>query len=390
MRAYPGVMTETSGRDRADRCPGVFSTHDAADGALARIRLPGGELTPEQVQALAVGTAQFGDGHLELTVRGNVQIRGITDVDGLAEIIVDAGLAPTSSHDRARNIEVSALSGRLGGVADVRHLARDLDAAMSDDDSLAGLSGRFLFGFDDGRGDVVARGPDVCARAHPGGGADILVGGTVIGSVADLTAVVPVMLDVARRVVDTGRAWRIADLDAAALEALRVASAHELDAGLPEPTQPVPSGPSPIVGWFDTDNGDVLLGAVVELGRLPARTAEFLAAVGAPIIITPDREILLADLGEGVAETVVRVLAPMGLIFDASSPWAQLSCCVGAPGCGNALAPVRDDLLARVGSGEPITAREHWVGCSRGCGSPAGSHVRVQAVGDGYERRVRA
>lgn len=212
----------------------------------------------------------------------------------------------------------------------------------------------------------------------------------MIGSVADLTAVVPVMLDVARRVVDTGRAWRIADLDAAALEALRVASAHELDAGLPKPTQPVPSGPSPIVGWFDTDNGDVLLGAVVELGRLPARTAEFLAAVGAPIIITPDREILLADLGEGVAETVVRVLAPMGLIFDASSPWAQLSCCVGAPGCGNALAPVRDDLLARVGSGEPITAREHWVGCSRGCGSPAGSHVRVQAVGDGYERRVRA
>ena len=73
---------------------------------------------------------------------------------------------------------------------------------------------------------------------------------------------------------------------------------------------------APVVGWFDQDDGQVLLGAVVELGRLPARLAEFLAAVDAPIVLTPDREILLCDLGEGVAETVVRVLAPMGLIFD--------------------------------------------------------------------------
>ena len=140
------------------------------------------------------------------------------------------------------------------------------------------------------------------------------------------------------------------------------------------------------MGWFDQDDGRVLLGAVVELGRLPARLAEFIAAVEAPVVFTPDREILVCDLGEGVAETVVRVLAPMGLIFDAASPWAQISSCAGAPGCSRGLAEVRADVSERVESGLPVTEREHWVGCDRGCGSPREPHLRVEATGAGYRR----
>ncbi|NED63813.1 precorrin-3B synthase, partial [Streptomyces sp. SID10244] len=120
-------MTEPVRRDATDRCPGVFSTHAAADGAVARVRLPGGRIRPDQLELLAQAATEHGDGYLELTARANLQLRGLTDVDAVADAVVEAGLAPSSTHDKVRNIEVSALTGRIGGIADVRPLADLLD-----------------------------------------------------------------------------------------------------------------------------------------------------------------------------------------------------------------------------------------------------------------------
>ncbi|MGW0038548.1 precorrin-3B synthase [Gordonia sp. NPDC003376] len=387
-------MTDPDRRPAHDRCPGVFDPHPAADGALARIRLLGGTIRPGQMQTVARVAAEFGDGFIELTGRANLQIRGIGDVDAVADALTDADLVPSSSHEKVRNIEVSATTGRIGGLGDLRPTASALDAAIRADTALAGLSGRFLFGLDDGHGDIVSRGPDAAAllrdRPGPEASADIVLDGQVVGSVTDvadipaaLTAVAADMVEVGR----DGRAWRIRDLDAAARAELGARARGRLSAPVDEA---IPTAPTdPLVGWFAQDDERILLGAVVELGRLPARLGEFLAAVEAPIVVTPDREILLCDLTEGVAETVVRVLAPMGLIFDASSPWAQVSCCAGSPGCAKGLSPVRADVLQHVSSGEPITAREHWVGCARGCGTPPGPHLRVEATADGYRREQR-
>lgn len=409
------VVTSSENRPARDRCPGVFGTHPAVDGAVARIRLVGGVIRSEQVQALAAAAASYGDGFIELTGRGNLQLRGIGDVDAVADAVVEAGLVPSSTHETVRNIEVSPLTGRIGGLADLRQVADELDRGLRDDAGLSALSGRFLFGLDDGRGDVVARRPDVCAVLRAGevdgrGGvlADVVVGGVPVGSVPDLGAVPGALLDVARDVVDVEpTAWRIADLAPEARDEVLGRARRRLHDPIGEDVDPAtgarlveagavgshsadPLTPrSPIVGWFDQDDGRVLLGGVVALGRIPARLAEFLAAIGAPIVITPDREILICDLDEAVADTVVRVLAPMGLIFDATSPWAAVSCCVGAPGCGSAEAPVRRDLLDRIESGEPVTEREHWVGCARGCGSPAAPHLRVEAGPDGYRESHR-
>jgi hypothetical protein len=57
----------------------------------------------------------------------------------------------------------------------------------------------------------------------------------------------------------------------------------------------------------------VALGAAVPLGVLSARQAQFLAAIEAPVVITPRRSLLVCDLTESVADTALRVLAPLRL-----------------------------------------------------------------------------
>ncbi|MGY0064788.1 nitrite reductase [Streptomyces sp. LZ34] len=173
-------------RGRADACPGALRLHPADDGALARVRLPAGILTARQALVLALAAEELGDGRLDLTSRGNLQLRGL-DAEcgaGLAARLRTAGLLPSDRHDRVRNIVASPLSGLDGaGYADVPAWARELDALLCDDApagsgfaELAGLSGRFLFALDDGRGDVAALGADVTLIAAPDGEAVLRLG----------------------------------------------------------------------------------------------------------------------------------------------------------------------------------------------------------------------
>ncbi|MCX5045812.1 precorrin-3B synthase [Aldersonia sp. NBC_00410] len=366
----------------ADRCPGVFSAHPAADGHLARIRLPGGRLTPDHLQSLAEVADVYGDAHLELTSRGNVQIRGIDDLDGAGNRIVEAGLIPTPSHERVRNLQLSALSGRRGGLVDLRATLVDLDIGLRGDPALAALPARFLFGVDDGRGDVLAQRPDSGILALSDDRAEVVVAGTGSGRTVSLGAAVELMLALAGAFLsDRTDEWRVEDLaDRPAIDAVLDA----LERVAPRPA----SHPAaePLIGWLPQDDGLVTLGAVAPHGRLAARTAEFLAAIGTDIYLTPNKEILVCDLSEDVADTALRVLAPMGLVFDANSPWAMVSACTGSPGCAKAHANVRAELELRLQ--EPVEAREHWVGCDRGCGSPHTEHVQVRATAGGFERRT--
>ena len=97
------------------------------------------------------------------------------------------------------------------------------------------------------------------------------------------------------------------------------------------------------MGWISQDDGRIALGAAVPLGVLQARVAEYLAAIDAPMVITPWRSVLVCDLDEGVADAALRVLAPMGLVFDENSPWLDVSACTGSPGCEHSAADVRAD-----------------------------------------------
>ncbi|MCA6092136.1 precorrin-3B synthase [Streptomyces sp. SCA3-4] len=163
--------TGASPRDRGDACPGALRLHSAADGALARIRVPAGLLTTRQAEALAGLAEELGDGHLDLTSRGNLQLRGLPSDCGavLAARLRAAGLLPSDAHERVRNLVASPLSGLDGsGHADVQAWARELDRLLCENPDITALSGRFLFGLDDGRGDVAALDPDVTLIAEEG------------------------------------------------------------------------------------------------------------------------------------------------------------------------------------------------------------------------------
>ena len=355
-----------------DACPGALQVHQAADGALVRVRLPGGLIDAAQLAALADVSSRFGSGTLELTARGNVQLRAISDVTAAAEAIAAAGLLPSATHERARNIVASPLSGRVDGRVDVRTWVGELDAVIRADPGLAELGGRFWFSLDDGRADVSGLGADAGVHVFEDG-CGLLLAGRDAGVRVPADDVVAALAAIAMRFVEKrGKAWRVNELD----DITELWPGAELGAGFPVVTRPP-------VGWISQDDQRIALGAAVPLGVLPARVAEYLAAIEAPLVITPWRSVLVCDLDEAVADVALRVLAPMGLVFDENSPWLSVSACTGKPGCAQSAADVRADAAGFLDADSAV--HRHFVGCERACGSPATGEVLV-ATGDGYRQ----
>ena len=341
----------------ADRCPGVLRPHPAADGAMIRIRVPGGQTTGTALAALGRAAKRHGRGLLQLTSRASLQVRGLPSPvpEAFEREVTAAGFLPSASHERVRNIVASPLTGLHGGLADLRPLVAELDAALQADPALTTLSGRFLFGLDDGRGDLAALAPDLGYRAlgpHHG----LLLVGTGHGRAVPLSDVVPALLALARDFDATRAAsgvWRVHELPAwvDALPDLRPVVA-------PEPP-PFPVG---VVGPHASVS--------VPLGFLtPAQLTAITAVAGdGAVVVTPWRGLVVADGADRLAE-----LTATGLVADAASPWTAISACVGAPWCASG----RVDTQALVGSVVGLDARwprTHVSGCERRCGAPSGPH----------------
>ena len=173
-------------RDRGDACPGALRLHSADDGALARVRIPAGILTGRQARALADVAERLGDGRLDITSRGNIQVRGLGDRLRRPNwrSAGRRGLLPAHRHERVRNIVASPLSGLDAahadgtGKTDVLPWAMSLDRLLCTSETATALSGRFLSRSTTGAGDMAALGADVtwCA-AQPFGRALVRIRG---------------------------------------------------------------------------------------------------------------------------------------------------------------------------------------------------------------------
>ncbi|MFD9592782.1 hypothetical protein ACFWA9_08470 [Kitasatospora sp. NPDC059973] len=360
-----------SGRGREDACPGALRLHTAADGALARVRLPGGLLTEDQALALAGAAESLGDGHLEITSRGNVQLRGLASECGaeLGGRLRAVGLLPSDTHERVRNIVASP--GPAGGFADVRAWARELDAKLCASPWAAALSGKFLFALDDGRGDVAALNADVTLIAGPDGSALLRL------ARADTARPVP-----AERAVDTALAVArdfVAVLRATGREAWHLRDVPDL----------VPPGSVKLPAFAGTPPplGAVPGGLSVALRFGSASGAQWRALVDAAegeLRLTPWRGAVLPAAAPGR----LAGLAAAGFRTAPGAAWERATACTGLPGCGSSRADVRADaaraLEAAGTGGLPV----HWSGCERRCGHPAGRWVDVLATGQGYRVTV--
>ena len=292
-----------SGRSHADRCPGVLRPWIADDGAIVRLRLVGGELTSQMLTDLMAVAARWADGTVFLTKRANLQLRGIDHAkqDGtncvpveFVDAITAAGFLPAPTHELVRNIMVSPLSGRVDGRADLFPIARQLDEALCAEPLFAGLSARFLFVLDDGRGDLDHRSLDLGVMAVDAGAAQIRVGSEHWGDVVELDAVPEVLLDLARKFLEVrgegdDALWHVDELPDGGADLLGLNHARDLRtqvASLPAPFGVIAQDDGLSVEHVEVPDGDLTHDLVVQL----------LARAKRDVVVTPWRSLLLPDL----------------------------------------------------------------------------------------------
>ncbi|MFD8149460.1 precorrin-3B synthase [Streptomyces sp. NPDC059720] len=393
----PSPQATAASRVRGDACPGTLRLHEADDGALARVRVPGGVLTAPQARALAEAAGRLGDGEVHLTSRGNVQLRGLREACGaeLAELLDAAGLLPSYAHERVRNVVASPLSGLDGrGSRDVRSWLTELDAALCASVSATALSGRFLFALDDGRGDVAGLGADVTVRALPGNEAVLAPGsGDEVLYVSGDDAARATLLaaeafvDVVR---DSGaRVWRVDELPCGREALLRAVRDRLAGAGVGfrDGVREAAEGAGP------PSPGAVGSALIVHvpLGRLTAaQWREVTEVADGELRLTPWRSVVV-PAGTGDPAAALSRLADTGLVTDPGSPWLRVGACIGRPGCAKSRADVRADAARTLAAAGRSALPLYWSGCERRCGHPRGGRIDVVAApGGGYELTAAA
>ena len=336
------MTLESTGGGR-DRCPGVLRLHEAADGMLARVRLPGGRLDAHGLIGLA-DAAGLGNGLVELTSRASIQVRGLAGPQPCASILAGAGLLPSVTHDRVRNILASPVAGRHpGSVAETDDLVAELDRRLCEEPALAALSGRFLFAVDDGAG--------------------------LVGRSADATLVA---VGVDRFLLDGVELDRDEAIDAVLQHARAKLGA---DSGVPAFTPPGGPARTPGLGVLRQRDSRVALTVMPQLGRVDAIILRALADMSDDVRLSVARTLTLVDVDPADAPETLCRLEALGLIADSASGWVGLTACAGRGACSRARFDVRAAASRRAAERPPAAPAEHWAGCERNCGRPAGAMV---------------
>src|SRR5258705_12118588 len=109
-------------------CPGALRPMLSGDGLIVRLRPFCGAFSLEQARGLADLARRLGNGHIDLTRRANLQLRGLVE-ERLPELHAALGelglIDPDTETEATRNLMVAPLAGLdPAGKPDVRPIRR--------------------------------------------------------------------------------------------------------------------------------------------------------------------------------------------------------------------------------------------------------------------------
>jgi precorrin-3B synthase len=417
-------------------CPGALRPMPTGDGLLVRVRISAGRLSLDQAEALASCARDCGNGTIEVSSRGNLQLRGVAEAKLnelqarlAAERLIDADPAT----ERVRNVVASPLSDvDPQAFLDVTRIAASLEARLAIDENLRVLPGKFGFVIDAGGrwplGDVEAdmrfeafRGRDgvrfavwLMGEAHPqplrargreGRGAAAAYSpprscaeGSGVGPAAEYAIVGPHNLpDAAARLARAFLTLAGPERDAPrrmrelvqrhGSAAIFAAAGLAADAVIAPPRAEAPSATVGVLALGERAG----VGAAPPFGRMRADTfAELVRGARAErasgLRLTPSRTIVAVGLEPSRAPQLAKQLAALGFIVAPDDPRLGVVVCPGAPACAQAVADVQADarefaeLLPRAGG-----ILLHVSGCAKGCARASPAPLTLVANPGGYD-----
>jgi precorrin-3B synthase len=319
-------------------CPGALRPMASGDGLIARVRPWCGAFSLAQASGLAEIAEHLGNGHMDLTRRANLQIRGLSE-NRLGELhaaldrldLLDA----SPEAEAARNVMVGPLTG-----AGVRAVAAQLSYALSEDRRAAGLPAKFGW---------------------------LVDGGGPLSIVAERA-------DIALYVTDDGMALRVEGqwFGAGSVEAA-LAAAFGGRPDLPN----VDVAPAP--GRRRLGRVAGMTGVAAPFGRLEAAQLHALIGLAAKggaseIRLSPWRAIYI--------DAVVETPSNLGLIVDETDPLLRIDACPGAPACRSASVDTRTTARRLAVSG--LAGTIHVSGCAKGCARSAPADLTLVGEGGRY------
>ncbi|MFT3973134.1 MAG: hypothetical protein QM699_06710 [Amaricoccus sp.] len=339
---------------RRGACPSLDAPMATGDGFLARLAFDDA-LSAAQLAGIAEVAARLGNGLVEVTSRGSLQIRGLAEGAPLAAALRRFDL-PLAAGTR---VVTSPLAGRDPAErADPRPLAAGLrrQRLPLPPKVTVLVDGGGAFSLDAVPADVRLAATGTGWRVGVGGTAATARWGDAV-SEASAERVALGLLDRLSRERQRGR-----DLD-----------------GVPDTPGPAPRV-GEAIGRFTTRDGTARgIGFAFGIAESAAVAALAKAAGNARFYPAPGRALLALGLGDEAA--FVAEAGRLGFVIAATDPRQAISACAGAPACGAGRIATRR-IAARIAAEAPAVARGarlHLSGCPKRCAQPAGPAVSLVA-----------
>jgi precorrin-3B synthase len=372
------MTTIISPRQRGE-CPSLSKPMPTGDGLLARVNPLGGAITPADLAAVAHAASLFGNGLLEITLRGSLQIRGLRDdtVAGMNAAVEALGLTIRSGLP----LDVAPLAGLCRDErADPRPLAEAIKTQAAD---FAAKLGPKVSVVVDGGGPSMLGGvkADVRLRALDAETWQVAIAGDAdtarfVGTYAAEWAIQSAV-SLLRTIAEGGRKMRGRDLLPTYQEVQRPVKARE-----PEPSR---LHPGDITLLADNRSAAVvaLPFGTVKAETLIALSVEMQGLGVTEFRLSPDRMLIMLCPDEASAATALTHASAFDIITQPDDPRLRIVACAGAPACASGYFNTHElgrDLAAK--SPEWLDGRFllHLSGCEKQCAQPSGPHVDVIGV----------